>query len=394
MDVIIIGAGVAGLATAIALRQRGIGVRIFERRPAPSHIGAGIVLWPNATFVLERFGLLEEVAAVSGRPAAMKRISATGEPLGNIDIELICRAMGYPALSVLRCELQDILLRRLNALGTRVHYGQAVTGIKVDEAGDTSVRFSDGTVYCADLVIGADGRMASQARRYVCGVNAPVYQGFVNWIGVFESPVARFSEPSIADYWGVGERFGVVPITARKAYWAGGVAAGAIRPRDPSRYKAELLSVFSHWPEPVPSIIAQTPPRLINKIYVHDHNPIQKWHRDRVVLIGDAAHAPLPTSGQGACQALEDAWHLAGYLPEGPGELDAALVAFTAKRRKKTADIAVAARRLAASLFNRDAQYCEVRDRESRRTDFNALANAMAAGWSRGLPVETSAWPD
>lgn len=84
---------------------------------------------------------------------------------------------------------------------------------------------------------------------------------------------------------------------------------------------------------------------------------------------------------------MEDAWHLAGCLSDDPGELEAAVTAFTGRRRGKTADITLAARGLAASIFNPDAGYCERRDRESRRTDFGDLAAAMAAGWSRGLPL-------
>jgi 2-polyprenyl-6-methoxyphenol hydroxylase-like FAD-dependent oxidoreductase len=114
---------------------------------------------------------------------------------------------------------------------------------------------------------------------------------------------------------------------------------------------------------------------------------VPTWHRDNLILVGDAAHAALPTSGQGACQALEDAWHLANCVEAHPGSLDQALAAFTALRFQKTAGITMAGRALAASLFNRDEAFCRERDRTSRHAHFGDLALAMADGWSRHLPL-------
>jgi 2-polyprenyl-6-methoxyphenol hydroxylase-like FAD-dependent oxidoreductase len=185
----------------------------------------------------------------------------------------------------------------------------------------------------------------------------------------------------------VGERFGIVPVTKRKAYWAGGVASDDIGPRNHAEYKTELGSIFSDWPQPVQMIIDRTPVERINKIYVHDHNPIQTWHRHNLILIGDAAHAPLPTSGQGACQALEDAWHLTNCLNECSNDIQRAFVKFTETRFEKTTGIIMAARGFAASLFNQDEEFCMVRNEKSRNTDFAKVAEAMSRGWSQNLPL-------
>jgi FAD-dependent urate hydroxylase len=380
MKIAILGAGVAGVASAIALKLKGHDVTVYERRDADANIGAGIVVWPNAAFVLAQFGILDDIAAVSGRPRAMRRLSRAGEDLGALDIGLIDGRMGYPSLSILRTDFQRILLARLQSLGVGIKYGHNVVRI---DAG-TRVHFDNGSTLTADLVVGADGRMASCARRYVTGDDTPVYQGFINWIGVCEG---AFDAASISDYWGTGERFGIVPVGHNQAYWAGGAAQATIGARNPDDYRDELARIFADWPEPVRRVIADTPAARINKIYVHDHDPVPTWHRDNLVMIGDAAHAALPTSGQGACQALEDAWHLARCIETHPGHLDQALEAFTALRFQKTAGITLAGRGLAASLFNRDEAFCRERDRASAYANFAELARAMADGWSRHLPL-------
>ncbi|KGF82278.1 flavoprotein monooxygenase acting on aromatic compound [Massilia sp. JS1662] len=380
MHIAILGGGVAGVASAIAFRLKGFDVTVYERRDADTNIGAGIVVWPNAAFVLDQFGILDDMAAVSGRPRAMRRLSRAGEDLGALDIGLIDAGMGYSSLSILRTDFQRILAARLQSLGVDIRYGHKVARI---DAGAV-VHFENGATLTADLVVGADGRMASCARRYVTGDATPVYQGFINWIGVCEGD---FDVDTISDYWGTGERFGIVPVARNKAYWAGGAAQARIGARNPDDYRDELQRIFADWPAPVRRIIAGTPAARINKIYVHDHDPVPTWHRDNLVMIGDAAHAALPTSGQGACQALEDAWHLANCIEAHPGNLDQALEAFTALRFQKTAGITLAGRGLAASLFNRDEAFCRERDRASRHADYTALARAMADGWSRHLPL-------
>ena len=387
MKIAILGGGVAGVSSAIALKQNGFDVSIYERHGFASNSGAGIVIWPNAAYVLEQLGVLNEIEAMAGRPTRMQRLSSANENLGAIDIEKINAHMGYPSLSILRSDFQSILISKLESLGVSIQYSNTITDIKTRHPGQAEVHFQKGLKITADVIVGSDGRMDSYARRYVHGDNAPVYQGFINWIGVFESEEESFEEISVTDYWGVGERFGIVPVTKHKAYWAGGAACADIGPRNQADYIAELNSIFSDWPQPVQMIIKHTPVERINKIYVHDHDPIQRWHKHNLIMLGDAAHAPLPTSGQGACQALEDAWHLANCLKENPHDLQQAFVKFTEIRFEKTAGIIMAARGFASSLFNRDERYCVVRNESSRNTDFSNVAAAMSRGWAQGLPL-------
>jgi len=199
--------------------------------------------------------------------------------------------------------------------------------------------------------------------------------------------LARRIPTTVRDYWGVGERFGIVPISSTKAYWAGGVAASKIGDKIPSNYKSDLWTLFQDWPSPIATIIDETPLININKVYVHDHNPMETWHRDNVLVIGDAAHAPLPTSGQGACQAIEDAWYLAELLEKHDGNLESLFQKFTKIRFPKTTSIIMGARQFASSLFSTDEDASKQRDRSSMNTDYNSVVSGMAKGWSSGLPI-------
>ena len=156
--------------------------------------------------------------------------------------------------------------------------------------------------------------MGSIARQYVNGNNTPVYQNFVNWIGIVESEKPIFSEYNVLDFWGCGERFGIVPINENKGYWAGGKSLPLNSSFKNKNNKIELMKLFDSWSPKIKEIIELTEDKYIKYIEVFDHNPIPNWHKNNVCLLGDSAHASLPTSGQGACQAIEDAWHFASIL--------------------------------------------------------------------------------
>ncbi|RQS69780.1 FAD-dependent oxidoreductase [Burkholderia sp. Bp8963] len=392
MDIAILGAGIAGASAALTLSLRGHRVRLYERRPEAATMGAGVVLWPNAGFVLSELGLSAEVAAAGGRPCAMRKLDRQGCALGHVDVRYLDRLMGFPTRSILRRDLQSILLRQLAARGIEISYGAGARTIEAGPGGLATVRLDDGRSVRADLIIGADGRKQSVARRYVCGDNAPVYQGFVNWIGVARSAVPLMDVIAICDYWGIGERFGIVALDPHTAYWAA-AAADANEADDVPEPDARAVveQRFASWPAPIDAVIRATPAQDVRKIRVYDHDPLDVWHRDNVLLIGDAAHAPLPTSGQGACQAFEDAWHLAGCIGGGDIDLPAALTLFGARRHAKTARITTHARDFARMLFTTDARACRERDASAQRADPIADTEALARAWGAGLPLAGAA---
>ncbi|UUO06150.1 FAD-dependent monooxygenase [Blastopirellula sp. J2-11] len=387
MQVAILGGGVAGLASAIALKQLGMDVVVYERRAEIANLGAGIVCWPNACFVLSEFGLLDEVRSCSQSIFAMRRVSQQGEALGTLDVRLLSEQMQYPSRAILRADLMRILQRQAMELEIPIRFEHAVVEISTAADDLISVRFDNGLQIQADLVLGAEGRMKSIARQFVLGENRPNYQRFVNWLGIYEGPISSDAQTSVSDFWGVGARFGFVPVAADKAYWAGGLAVPSVTTSGGIDPWEEVATLFADWPDPIPQWIAASDQASIRKIFVHDLDPINQWSRDAVLLIGDAAHAALPTSGQGACQALEDAWHLAKAIERNAASISAALDDFCERRIGKTQNITMAARGLADSLFHCDAQACRERNRRSQQSDYRSVALGIAEFWSEGLPI-------
>lgn len=246
MEIGILGGGIAGLSVALALRQQGYNPLVYERRTAPVTMGAGVTLWPNASFVLQELGLLHDIAAMGGKPLSTRRQDAAGNALGGLDIALLNSAMGYPSYTVLRRDLQQVLLDHAACAGIPVEFGHRATAIELDAHGKAVAHFENGASIRPDLLIGADGRMDSVARQFVAGDNRPVYQGFVNWIGVAQmtqAPQALVDDMVIQDFWGEGERFGCVPIRPDLVYWAAAQARplSEVRPSPDMRQEVEQL---------------------------------------------------------------------------------------------------------------------------------------------------------
>ncbi|WP_430389067.1 FAD-dependent monooxygenase [Dyella sp. 20L07] len=387
MEIGILGGGIAGLSVALALRKQGYNPRVYERRAAPATMGAGVTLWPNASFVLEELGLLQDIEAIGGRPLTMRRQDAAGDALGGLDIGLLDRTMGYPTYTVLRRHLQEVLLDHAARAGIPVEFGHRAAAIELDAHGRAVAHFENGASIRPELLIGADGRMNSVARKFVAGDNTPVYQGFVNWIGVAQRQHALVDDIAIQDFWGAGERFGCVPIRPELVYWAAAQARPLSEAIPTADMRKEVEDLFAGWPEPVANIIRATPANAIRLIAVHDLEPLHTWSRANVLLVGDAAHAPLPTSGQGACQALEDAWHLARCLDGARGGLDDVFQAFSRIRAPKTARLAEQGRVFARGLFATDPESCRIRNQRAKASDPVRDVQILAAGWGQGLPM-------
>ncbi len=381
MRALILGAGIAGSAAAIALRSLGIEVDVYERRAQPgaasSELGAGVVCWPNATFVLRSLGLLDAVAECGHRISEMRRASAAGESLGGLPITRIDDRLGFPSLAVLRATLHKLLLERAEQAGARVHFGNGVSEVLDHRDGSAQARFSDGTSAQADLIIGADGRMRSVSRAYVSGDAMPQRCGFTNWLGMVRTSSPTFEPGVVLDVWGLGARFGIVPLSTTEAYWAAGLAGGG---------HAGWRKTFEGWPAPISALLSSVADTQVREVEVFDHDPLPSWHRRNVIVIGDAAHAASPTSGQGVGQALEDAWHLHRILETGCDVHTVGAQLFETRNAKTTAIVEVG-RALAGSLFDTDPARCAARNARSLATDFGAAADGVAGLWGRGLPL-------
>ncbi len=364
----IVGAGVAGMALAILATRRGFDVSLFERESRISSMGAGVTLWPNAMYVLHQMGLGEEIERVGGTPRFMRQFDRGGAQQGEFDIQEVNRLSGFASVTVLRRDLMSLLAKEVEELGITIHFGCSVT------AGDI-----DGLRQRFDLVVGADGRMNSVVRQSVYPEKVrPCYQGFINIIGVSQL-VESALDSAIHDYRGSGERFGIVPVKGGACYWAGAWSVHIDRERPLSAWYDELHQRFQSWPDPVRAVLKYCDESSLNRIFVHDLDPLPYWHKGNVLIIGDAAHAPLPTSGQGACQALEDAWHLARLLEE-QDEVENVLSHFYQQRIAKTSAAQTVGRQLAQNIFGRHS--------EPQSSASGMSAEQLSQFWMQGLEMK------
>lgn len=340
MRAAVIGGGISGFCAAIALGRAGADVEIFERSSAIREIGAGLSLWPNATYALRELGLLEPCARASSRVSGIQLRDPGGREWASVRI-----AGGEtPALCLDRPALLSALLAAVDP--RRIHVGQECQGISLETegGGKPCVHLEGGRRLRFDAVVGADG-LGSAVRRFVTGRSErPVYRGYQIWRGVARTPPSCLDEGIITEAWGKGERFGIMPIGDGKVCWY----ATRNQPETaapPSR--AGLLEHFRDWHPPIAEVIAATPESAIVRTPALDRPAAWTLAKGRVVLIGDAAHPMTPNLGQGTCLALEDALILSILLARG-GPAEDALRRFEKLRRARAAAIVLGARWIGA----------------------------------------------
>lgn len=366
----IVGAGVAGISLAILATKQGYKVSLYERNSNISSIGAGVTLWPNATFVLQQMGLEKEIKRIGGEPSFMRQFDHKGVWQSEFNIEEVNALSGFSSVTILRRDLMDMLAKALDHLAVEVHFNCPMTELDIE-------RLKQGF----DLVVGCDGRMNSVVRKVLYpGKASPCYQGFINIIGISQLQENAL-ENAIHDFRGRGERFGIVPIKAGLCYWAGGWSTNIDKERPLSAWYDEMHQRFRDWPEPVQNVLKFYDESSLNRIFVHDIEPLPYWHQGNVLIIGDSAHAPLPTSGQGACQALEDAWHLIQHMGKN-SELDDILSGFYQQRIVKTSAAQAAGRKLAQKIFGN----CS----ESQPSVSGFSAEQLSELWMQGLEMKSN----
>jgi 2-polyprenyl-6-methoxyphenol hydroxylase-like FAD-dependent oxidoreductase len=324
--ILIVGGGIAGLSLAIALHRQGFAAEIVERSPAWPAIGAGIALHANGVRVLRALGLAEAITQASAAFPHWRFCDQHGEGLCETNLADLWGDVG-PCMGITRVRLQEILVA---ATATPHRLGVSVTALAQD-ADRVSALFSDGSSGDYDLVVGADG-ISSTVRSLAVSAASPTYDGIMAWRSVI--PARPHGLTDLTILLGEGCFFGLVPVGDGQTYGFGGFVSEQLHD-DPAGRLERFRRRFADFGGPVPAYLAA----LEHDEQLH-FGPIEwvepePWHRGRVVLIGDAAHAASPAMGEGGSMAMEDAVVLTKEL-HAAESVASALDRYVARRRPRT----------------------------------------------------------
>jgi 6-hydroxynicotinate 3-monooxygenase len=352
----VVGAGIGGLASAIALSRAGFRVTVYEQASAFGRVGAGINLTPNASKCLYQLGLgqaLEKVAVEP--PFRLSRSWDSGEVTSRVELgEHARQRYGAPFLQLHRGDLHAALVGALD--GVTVEFDRRLVGYELQPAGDVELTFASGDRSRADVVIAADG-IHSRVREQMLGPERPHFTGRVAFRGVIPATALEGLDPFVK-WWGPDRHIVIYRISGgSECYFVTSLPEQSWRHESWSTLGdvAELRRAFAGFHEHVQAVLHACEETY--KWALHERDPLPRWLDDGpVVLIGDACHPMVPYMAQGAATALEDAVVLARCL-DGVGSRDEVvprLRSFQAHRLARTASIQREARRNRWLRFDND----------------------------------------
>ena len=380
LKAIVVGAGMGGLAAAIALRQAGYRVEIYDRVSELRPAGAGISLWSNGVKVMNRLGLGKEIAQIGGPMKRMTYFDKSGKTLTDFSLDPLVEAVGQHPYPVARTDLQQMLL---TALGEEeVQLNSKCIAVEQTAESATAV-FDTGHRATGDVVVGADGTH-STVREHVLGhPTQRRYAGYVNWNGLVKADEKLADKESWVIYVGNAQRASLMPVGGDRFYFFFDVPLPFERePGDD--VQAELSEHFKGWAEPVQNLISMIDADQTNRVKIHDIEPLPAFVKGRVALLGDAGHSTTPDLGQGGCQAFEDAWVLANSLLTTNLGVEDALKRYEELRRDRTANIILKARKRANMIHGKDLdrtkEWYENLAKENGDTIIGAISDLILQG--------------
>jgi salicylate hydroxylase len=318
-SVAIVGGGIGGMAAAVSLLQAGFDVHVYERAATVSEVGAGIQVSPNASRVLHRLGLADDLARMGVRPLAWhQRRWDDGRTLLRADLgDAVIEAFGFPHYQMHRADLLGTLVGALPP--ERLHVGHLFTGL-TDHGDRVEASFDNGTTIEVDLLVGADG-IHSAVRGVLFGPQDPVFTGCAAYRGlvpaerlahldlevtaqIWMGPEAHFVHYYVADRRLVNFVAIIEQDSWTRESWTD--------PGDP----ADAIAAFEGWHPQLHEILGAVDETFIWALF--DRPPLERWSQGRVTLLGDACHPMLPFMAQGAAQALEDGAALTACLAREP----------------------------------------------------------------------------
>lgn len=348
MNVLIVGAGIAGLSLAALLQQRGLTPVVIEKSASLSEKGYMLGLYPIGANVLRTLHLYDAYLEQSAAGQYYEAYTDKGKLLKSFSFETLCNRYGpYRLLS--RQELLQLLHQPCHHM--HIRFNTEIVGLKQNEQ-SVQVNFNDKTTETYDLVIGADG-IHSSTRNLILNPKEYKYlnTGWGGWVWwEEENGVAAHT---IQEFWGKGSFFGCYPIKGKTGLIAAVPALSAEKILHGKSRKDYLLKTFANLLQHHPHLLKNIPGDEKNLFFwpLIDQRA-SNWHKGRVVLLGDAAAAFLPTAGIGASMALESAAVLNDILSRtGKDFIPQALNQFEKRRKKRVESIQGDSRRLAKMMF-------------------------------------------
>lgn len=340
----IIGGGIGGVALAGCLLQRGFEVKIFERASGFGEVGAGIQMTPNAVKVMRELGLMDKLSAAGFLPNALVgRNWRTGREIFRTPLKDACMAAyGAPFIHIHRQDLHSILASLVP--DSVPSFSTSCTGVRQD-SGSATALFADGSAFEADVIVGADG-VRSVVRAELFGAEDPKFTGHMCYRAVVPVPgVVDFVSPDGA-FW-FGPHGHVVTYYVR-----GGKAVNIVAVAESDKWveeswnvrssKEEMLQHYKGWHRNVATLFERVDEAF--KWGLFDRDPMTTWSKERITLLGDAAHPMLPFLSQGAAMAIEDSYVLAAALDAHGSNIGAAFRDYENERLPRTSRVQLQAR--------------------------------------------------
>jgi len=373
---LIVGAGIGGLAAAIALRRAGWGVRVFERAASPRELGFALLLAPNAMHALGALGLAETARRGGAIATSGEMRRPDGTVLRRFDTSRARALLDEDAVCILRPVLHGALL---DAVGPdSIELSAEATRFALTSEG-VELTLASGQRVHGNILIGADG-VGSVIRRHLRpGEPPPRASGLLAVRGVAHDVVQHLGGSSGAQYFGCGVEAGVARAGEREVYWYLSLRADQFVGSREAVTIAQRCAAGFH--PPFRAIVMATRPDDLRLDELFERDPIADWGTGAVTLLGDAAHPMLPHAGQGAAQALEDAVALGAVLRDAldSPDIEAARRRYERVRAARTRKVVLLARRNARMGSITGAAGCWMRDQVIRFIPQSVILKSLVA---------------
>ena len=374
-DVVVVGAGIGGLAAALALRRAGRSVRVIERASSPRELGFALLLASNAMYALRQLGVADVVIEGGCRLTTFEMRRASGDVLQRFDLQRASELLAEPMVAVLRPVLHGVLLEAVG--NDSLALGCEVTGFRMSSSDAVEAVLGDGRTLRARCLVGADG-VGSIIRRQLHPAEPPRRSsGLFGLRGVSHDAAPHLGHASGAQYLGLGVEAGLVRAGGSTVYWYISLPRRLVEngSAEPARVLERTSVLFD---DTFRRITGQARPEDMRLDELFDREPMYPWGQGRVTLLGDAAHPMLPHAGQGAAQALEDAVAL-GRLLGGDRDVESGLREYERQRAPRSSTVVRLSRRSARMVSLESAMACRIRDAVIRMVPERLILKSIVA---------------